>query len=240
MSTSEPPTSADRVLARHGRGPSGVLQATVLLLGAAGAAVIATVLTTVTQQSNPIWILPVIASGFVVFLGLLATGSWAARATLRLGGPTVVGGARYLVVVLLVGGLVVLVRSDGRPGTGVGIGLLAGAALFALMTIHRGVRRRRNVRSTARLREGHPVVGVVTDDGLAEFPDSPNPKLVSVVVKFRDLQGTDRWVTRRATQVPGGLITVGTEVDVWFDPADPGEVRKIHVEHDNGISRILG
>lgn len=211
----------------------------VLVLGAAGAAVIAAVLTTVTQESNPIWILPVIVSGLVVFLGLLAATSWAARATLRLGGPTVVGGARYLAVVLLVGGLVVLVRADRQPDVGVGTGLLAGAALFALMTLQRAVRRRRNVRSTARLREGHPVVGVVTDDGLAEFPDSPSPKLASVVVKFRDLQGTDRWVTRRATQVPGGLIAVGTEVDVWFDPADPAEVRKIHVEHDNGISRII-
>lgn len=47
-----------------------------------------------------------------------------------------------------------------------------------------------------------------------------------------------RWVSVPATQVPGRPISVGDEVDLWFDPGSPGDARRIVVAHDNGASRL--
>ena len=41
-----------------------------------------------------------------------------------------------------------------------------------------------------------------------------------------------------ATQSPSRPIAVGDSVDLWFDAAAPGDIRRILVEHDNGASRI--
>lgn len=239
MSTHQPPTSAERVLARHGRGPSALLQVVVLVVGAAAAVVEASILTAITATSNPVWVLPVIVAGFAIFGGFIATTAWSARAALAVGGPTSIGGGRYLAVVLLAGGLTTLALADERLERRIGAGLLVAAVALVVLSVLASMRRGLRVRRARRLSEGRRVVGVVTDDGLAEFPDSPNPKIATLTIRFRDDLGTERWITRRAVQVPGALIAAGTEVDVWFDPQDPADEHRILARHDNGTSRLI-
>jgi hypothetical protein len=79
----------------------------------------------------------------------------------------------------------------------------------------------------------------VTDDGLAAFIASPNPKITTITVSFRDASKVERWVTAMAIQAPSRPIVVGDRVDVRFDAAAPGNISRIVVEHDNGASRIV-
>lgn len=73
---------------------------------------------------------------------------------------------------------------------------------------------------------------------LAAFATTPNLKITTITVSFRDASNVERWVTVMATQAPSRPIAVGDSVDVWFDAAAPGDINRIVVEHDNGASRI--
>lgn len=231
-----PPTSAERVAARHQTTASTAKQLVVLAAGALGAATIAAILGTVTETSNPLWVIPVIFSGFVCFVGLLSTGTWTVQS--RIAGkpsPRVTSGV-FVASVLLVGGLVALERDTPRAAYVVP---LAAAAVVMLLSAQARLRRRARVSRQERLRQGFRVSATVTDDGLAEFPDTPNVKLATITVSFRDHSGTTRWVTVPAAQTPGRPIAVGDKVDLWFDPSDPGNASRIVVEHDNGASRVI-
>lgn len=236
MSTQPPPTSAERVAARHQTTASTSKQLVVLAAGALGAATIAAVLSTVSETSNPLWVVPVIFSGFVCFVGLLSTGTWTVQS--RIAGkpsPRVTSGV-FVASVLLVGGLVALACNTARATYLVP---LAAAAVVVLLSALSRWRRHARSSRQERLRHGSRVSATVTDDGLAEFPDTPNVKLATITVSFRDHSGTARWVTVPAAQSPGRPIAVGDEVDLWFDPSVPGDASRIVVEHDNGSSRII-
>ncbi|WP_103073868.1 hypothetical protein [Solilutibacter silvestris] len=72
MSIQPLPTSAQRLAARQANSASITKQLIVLAAGMTGAAVIAGILSNVTEQTNPIWALAMIASGIVCFDGYLA------------------------------------------------------------------------------------------------------------------------------------------------------------------------
>lgn len=207
----------------------------MLGLGMAGAAVMAGVLGHVSEQSNPIWVVAVIAPGFVCFLGYLATTAWTMRSVMGMVSRPVVTGGIYLTSLLLVGGIVAY--ASDTPTLAHGIPLVLAGVVAALSMIG-GLRRRARQSRTEDLRRGAHVQGTVTDDGLAEFADTPNVKLATITVTFRDLSGVQRWVSVMAVQTPGRLIEVGHTVDVWFDHTAPDNVSRIRVEHDNGVSRI--
>lgn len=236
MSTQPPPTSAERLTARQSRSASIAMQLAVLGMGMAGGAVIAGVLGKVTEESNPIWVLPVIASGFVCFLGLLATTAWSMRSTVAQAPRPVVSGGIYLTMTLVAGGVVALASDVPRAAY---LTPLVLAAVVAALTILAGLRRRARRARVDSLQRGTPVRGAVTDDGLAAFPDTPNLKLATLTVSFRDASGVERWVTVTATQSPTQPIRVGDAVDVWFDQSSPGDTSRIVVAHDNGASRVV-
>lgn len=236
MSMQPPPTSAERLASRHGRAASLGLQLVVLILGVAGAATIAGVLGHVTQTSNPIWVLPVIVSGFICFIGLLASTTWGMRSLISQSRRPVVSGGRYLLALLLTGGAVAY--ASDTPTLAYAIPLALAAAVIVLMLV--GGARRRAFRSRdADIRGGAHVEGTVTDDGLAAFGHTPNQKLATITVTYRDLSGLHRWVQVIAAQSPARPIEVGHTVDVWFDHTAPDDVRRIRLAHDNGASRIV-
>lgn len=239
MSLERPHSGAERVAAQRGRSPFVAKQLVVLVVGAAAAATIAATLVSVDGRTNPIWVLPVIASGFVAFLGLLASTAWSAHGALGQARPPLVGGARYLVVLLLAATVAVVVTA-GDPPPAAWIAPLVLALVVACLAMLAARRRADRARARARLRRGMRVAGTVTDDGLAEFPSTPNVKLATLTVSFVDSAGAERWISPRALQDPSRPITVGQQVDVWFDPAAPGETDRILAEHDNGASRLLG
>ena len=235
MSTRPPPSSAERLAARQTSSASGTKQAIVLALGMAGAAVIAGVLGNVTEQTNPIWVLPVIVSGFACFLGLLATTSWTMRSSLGNAPRPVVTSGLYLSASLLVGSVVAFCSHVPRVGYLIPLAL---AVILAALSVMGALRRRGRLIRAATLRRGTHVLGTVTDDGLAAFGAPPNLKITTITVAFRDTSNAQRWISVMATQSPSRPIAVGDSVDLWFDAAAPGDIRRILVEHDNGASRI--
>jgi hypothetical protein len=235
MSLQPPSTSAERLAARQASSASITKQLIVLAMGMTGAAVIAGVLGKVTEQTNPIWVLPVITSGFVCFIGFLATTSWTMRSAIGNAPRPIVTGGIYLVASLLVGGVVAYGGDVPRAAY---MTPFAIAVTLAALTMIGVLRRRARVTTIATLQRGSHVQGSVTDDGLAAFAVTPNLKITTVTVSFRDASGVERWVTAMATQAPARPIAVGDSVDVWFDAAAPGDISRIVVEHDNGASRI--
>lgn len=236
MSTQPPPTSAERLAARQSASASIAKQLIVLGLGMAGAAVIAGTLGTVTERTNPIWVLPVIASGVLCFIGLLATTAWSMRSAVGQTPRPAVTGGDYLIACLLTGGVVAYASDVPRIAYLIPLAL---AALVTVLSVFGHLRRRVRTSRLDALQRGVRVEGTVTDDGLAEFGDTPNPKVAKLVVSFRDTSGVQRWVTVMALQAPTRAIAVGDRVDLWFDQAAPGDVKRIVVEHDNGASRIV-
>ncbi|MGO4700771.1 hypothetical protein [Dyella sp. 2RAB6] len=235
MNTRPPPTSAERLAARQASSASITKQLIVLAMGMAGAATIAGILGQVTEQSNPIWALPVIVSGVFCFIGFLATMSWTMRSTMGIAPRPVVTGGLYLTALLLVGGVVAY--ASAVPPAAYLTPLALAFALAALIAIG-ALRRRARIAKIAALRRGTHAQGTVTDDGLAAFASTPNLKITTVTVSFRDASNVERWVRVPATQAPGRPIAVGDSVDVWFDAAAPGDIGRIVVAHDNGASRI--
>lgn len=234
---SRPPSSAEQLAARRQAAPALPQQLMILLLGMLSAATIGGILGSVTEQSHPIWVLPVIGAGTICFFALLATAAWSMRSvTGQLARPFVTSGG-YLACVLLAGAAATYAAET--PPLAYGIPLVL-ACFFAAMTWWGRMHRRSKADRSERLRSGAHAMGTVTDDGLAVFEATPNQKVATLTVSFPDFAGHTRWVTVMALQTPGSLIAAGQKVDVWFDASDPGNVTKIVVAHDNGASRIIG
>lgn len=236
MSTQPPPTAAERLVARQSSSASITKQLIVLAMGMTGAAVIAGVLGRVTERTNPIWVLPVIMSGFVCFIGFLATTSWTMRSSLGSARRPMVTGGLYLIASLLAGGIVAY--GSDVPRAAYLTPLMLAVTLTALTMIG-ALRRRTRATTIVGLRRGIHVQGIVTDDGLAAFAATPNLKITTITVSFRDADNVERWVTAMATQAPGRPISVGDSVNLWFDAAAPDDIHRIVIEHDNGASRII-
>lgn len=236
MSLQPPSITAERLASRHGRPAPLALQLVVLVLGVAGAVTMAAILAHVTERTNPIWVLPVIVSGVICFVGLLASTTWGMRSLISQHRRPVVSGGRYLLALLLTGGAVAY--AGDTPTLAYAIPLALAVVVFVLMLVG-GVRRRTSRSRNDDIRGGAHVAGTVTDDGLAAFGHTPNQKLATITVTYRDLSGLHRWVQVIAAQSPARPIAVGHTVDVWFDHTAPDDVRRIRLAHDNGASRIV-
>lgn len=208
----------------------------MLVVGVVAAAALAGTLSTVTETSEPWWILAVVPAGIVCFVGLLVSTAWSMRSLLGEMAPAHVTGGSYLTSLLLAAAVAVRVQDGPRTAH---VSLFAAGGVFAALAALARLRRLRRQSRLHALRRGSRVVGRVTDDGLAAFAATPNVKLATLTVTFRDHVGADRWVTVQAAQSPDRPIAVDDQVDVWFDPSAPGDVARILVERDNGVSRIL-
>ena len=102
--------------------------------------------------------------------------------------------------------------------------LLLGATLFA-----RGSRLRRRALDDEIMRTSRPVTGVVTNKGYTLPATEASAILTTVTYAFADAAGTRRFV-RKSESIPmTDPLVDGERVDVWFDRADPSDVRRIVV-----------
>jgi hypothetical protein len=97
------------------------------------------------------------------------------------------------------------------------------AALVTGYAIKYNRRLRRQIADRNRLlTEGRKVPGAITDVSIRTSQNDQGHRSVvgaDVVVKFTDLQGTDRWVTRRAEN--RSAIPTSDTALVLFDPLRP-------------------
>jgi hypothetical protein len=54
-----------------------------------------------------------------------------------------------------------------------------------------------------------------------------NAPWIRLTVKFRDAQGTDRFVRRHMSVSRLSRPSEGDRIALWYDPADPGNTDKI-------------
>lgn len=106
-------------------------------------------------------------------------------------------------------------------------------ALFAVIAVaffllgiagrRRGAARRELVRTL--LGTGRRTQGVVTESAL---PSGESARVIfTLVVKFTDLLGTDRWVKRVVKYRTAAVPPVGAPITVLYDPAAPGDESRI-------------
>jgi|GEM_PF-1082391 len=107
--------------------------------------------------------------------------------------------------------------------------LAGAAAFFALLSLVSWFRRSADSRREAEImRTGRLTAGVVTNQGYERFHES-NRILTAVTYSFQDLNGTQRFVRRPAMITSADPVLTGEQVDVWFDPAHPGNEKTIAV-----------
>ncbi|WP_405494326.1 hypothetical protein [Nocardia sp. NBC_00511] len=218
--------------------PSGIKQGIFLVCGVGAAGLLGVSVPRIGGE--PIWLVGMLPAMWTVGIGLIVVSAWRMKTAVLEAERTVVGPVEFLAAGCASAGGV-LWFSGGTQLIGVVSGVLLGVAvgLVALMVagfLNRS--RRRGV--AARVRAAAVSArGVVTSTGLQDFPATPNPKVATLTVVFTDHVGTRRWLTPTALQVPANPIGMDDEVVVWFDPEDPGDVGRIVVEFDNGVSRIL-
>lgn len=240
MSTQQPISTADRITARSQRGASALVQFVVLAVAAVAATVLGWVVAGVDAQSGPLWVLAVIPAGIICFAAFLLATTWSMRAAVAGVAAPRVGGGVLLAAMLACGAAAVLVRAQGDDVPQWAWAVPAALALIvAALTLLAGARRRRGAARRVRLRSGRQVEATITDDGLAAFAPSPNPKIATLTVMFYDNAGAQRWVRTGALQAPGRPLGVGEMATLWFDPAHPDDVSRILIEADNGASRII-
>jgi hypothetical protein len=158
--------------ARQASSASTTKQLSVLALGAVGAAVIAGILGRVTEQTNPIWVLPIIALGIVCFIGFLATMGWTTRSAIGSAPRPVVTGGLYLTALLLVGG-VVAYGSDA-PRAAYLTPLTLAVTLAALATIGALRRQARITKVTALRRGTHVHLRTRRTSASSKLPRAPS------------------------------------------------------------------
>ncbi|MEV6559840.1 hypothetical protein AB0M22_29255 [Nocardia sp. NPDC051756] len=235
MSTVPPRSGVERRIRRAG--PSGVKQAVFLACGVVAGALLSASAPRVGSQ--PLWLFALIPSLWVAMIGLIVVSAWRTKTVVAGVARTWVGPVEYLAAGSGVAGVVPYLSGDTGIARLIGSGLLVFAVflvgLAAVGYLHRW--RQRGAAGALRARSVR-TLGVVTSTGLQEFPATPNPKMARLTVEFTDDAGTRRWLTPSAFQVPGNPIDIDDEVVVWFDPEDPGDIARIVVEFDNGVSRI--
>ena len=237
MSTQPPPSSGQRQAPHPVRSPALPLQLVTLALGIIGSGTVAGILCRVSGQSHPLWVLPIVIAGFVCFVGLLSTASWSLRSAVDDDSEPVVTVGIYVALCGLAGSGVAY-ASGGSPLAYLAPLVVAMVAALLMMLV--AMRRRDRDADVAHLqRSGTYALGTVTDDGLAPFARTPTIKLTTITVSFHDGGGTERWVSVAAAQDPARPISVGSQVELWFDNAAPADVERIAVVYDNGASRIV-
>ncbi|MFT4126169.1 MAG: hypothetical protein QM662_08055 [Gordonia sp. (in: high G+C Gram-positive bacteria)] len=238
-------SSSERAASRFRGGlPTIAKQMTVLGIAVVLAAAVGWCLSGIVADQPPLWAFAAIPCAIVLFVLFLAVQAWSLNAMLGASNDRsvalVVRPGLFLAAACAAGGVAVLVRAQSRTDLPdalyvVPLGL---AVLFAVLGLVGALRRQVQRAARRRARRTH-AVGLVTDDGLAEFRPGPNPKLARLTVMFVDDHGQERWVRPLARQLEHRPLAAGDEVDVWYDESDPANLRRIVVEADNGTSRIV-
>ncbi|MGK9147955.1 hypothetical protein KXS11_10050 [Plantibacter flavus] len=110
------------------------------------------------------------------------------------------------------------------------IGLLVLAAGALILGLVAAAARRRSVtRADDAVRSGRETTATVTDRGWTVFHESDRI-FTTVTFSFVDLAGTRRWVQRQMVIHAAHPVENGQETRLWFDPAKPGDDRRIVVE----------
>lgn len=107
--------------------------------------------------------------------------------------------------------------------------LCAGAAVLAVLTGISWARRRRRSETEAMImRTGLHAEGTVTNQGYTHFSESSR-LITRVTYAFVDAAGDRRFVQRAAIIEAGDPIVNGEHVDVWYDPQNAADVRRVVV-----------
>ncbi|MFB2598232.1 hypothetical protein ACEXQE_10600 [Herbiconiux sp. P17] len=138
---------------------------------------------------------------------------------------------------LIGGGAGVLLASTttGSSGAdvvlvGVGIGLLVlGLASFVLGLAAAATRRRAADTHEEILRTGMLTTATVSDQGWVIFRESTRI-LTTVTFTFVDTSGVRRWVQKAMVIRAEDPLTNGQQSRLWYDPANPGDEKRIVVE----------
>lgn len=106
--------------------------------------------------------------------------------------------------------------------------ILALVAIAAILVVIRAARasRKRTARILRVMDQGMRVVGTVSDAGSGSVYVNSAP-LVTLTVAFTDLDGVDRWVTKRRVFPPTAVPKVGDIYTVWYDRDDPANQASI-------------
>jgi hypothetical protein len=244
MSTQQPMTSAERVALRRGRVPSVAKQVLFLLVGACCAVVVAVGLLNAIQDDPPLWALAAIPCGIVLFALLLAVQAWSMNAVFGVSRASdarlIVRPGLFLTTICASGGVATWLCAQSRPGVPEIAYLLPLilAVVFACLALLASARRAARRRASGRVMRT-TTTGVITDDGLAEFQPGPNAKLARITVRFVDRSGQERWVQPLARQLDVRPLALGDEVTVEYDPDAAGDLRRVVVSADNGVSAVL-
>lgn len=112
----------------------------------------------------------------------------------------------------------------------IGVAALVVAAAFLLIGL-RAARARRVAAALAAemMRTGTRTTATVSDKGYEVFGDSSRI-LTTVTFTFTDLQRVQRWVQRPMLVTAADPVVEGRETDLWFDPSDPGNDKRIVVK----------
>lgn len=236
MSTVPPQSHIDRRRALSTPSPS---KQSIFLASGITAAVLLSI-SVPCVGTEPVWLLALIPSIWVVGIVLLVVSAWRMKTSVLGAARTILGPVEYLAAVSATAGIVLSIQGTERTARLAGGGSLIVALLLLILAAAGYVHRLRNRRAAVSLRaQGIQTRGVVTSTGLQDFPNTPNPKVAKLTVEFTDHEGTRRWLTPTAFQVPNNPIKINDEVTIWFDPNHPGDLTRIVTEFDNGTSRIV-
>lgn len=236
MSTVPPRSRVEGRIRRDG--PSRVKQVVFLVCGVVAGALLSVSAPRIGSQ--PLWLLALIPSLWVAMIGLIVVSAWRTKTVIAGVARTWVGPVEYLAAGSGVAGVVPYLTGDTGIARLIGNGLLVFAVFLVGLATFGYLRRWRQRGASANVRaRSVRTRGVVTSTGLQEFAATPNPKVARLAVEFTDNAGTRRWLTPTAFQVPANPIDIDDEVVVWFDPEEPGDIARIVVEFDNGVSRII-
>ncbi|QKT13630.1 DUF3592 domain-containing protein [Rhodococcus sp. W8901] len=119
---------------------------------------------------------------------------------------------------------------DSPIVTGIGYGCLVIAAICLIggLNAARG-RRARRAGDHQTKRTGTVTTAIVSDKGYSVFRESDRI-FTAVTFSFTDSGNTQRWVQRRMVVHAATPVVDGQQTRLWYDPADPGNDKKIVVE----------
>jgi hypothetical protein len=136
------------------------------------------------------------------------------------------------------GGLGVMLASSTLPeGSGadgvllvIGVALLALAlAAFVLGLVAAAARRRAADTQQEMMRTGMLTTATVSEQGWTIFSESTRI-FTTVTFTFVDTAGVRRWVQKPMVIRAEEPLTNGQETRLWYDPANPGDEKRIVVE----------
>jgi hypothetical protein len=143
--------------------------------------------------------------------------------------------AGWTAVLLGAGAGVLLASTTASSGAAgvvvvIGIGLLVlGLAAFVLGLVAAATRRRAAVTQQEIMSSGMLTTATVSDQGWVIFRESTRI-LTSVTFTFVDTSGVRRWVQKAMVIRAEDPLTNGQESRLWYDPANPGDEKRIVVE----------